>query len=95
VADLLKSRPGIRKVSVEGHTDSSLPALKSIELSEKRAENVKQWLVNNGVEADRLIVRGHGDTRPVASNKTAKGRQANARIELVIVDGAGGSSLSP
>ncbi|HXU82997.1 MAG TPA: OmpA family protein [Polyangia bacterium] len=94
LADLLKSRPGT-KVSVEGHTDSSLSALQSLELSEKRAENVKQWLVSNGVEADRLIVRGHGDTRPIASNKTAKGRQANARVELVIIGGSSGSSISP
>jgi outer membrane protein OmpA-like peptidoglycan-associated protein len=91
LAAVLKATPAIKKLSIEGHTDSALPALQSLELSERRAEAVKQWLVANGVDADRLTVRGHGDTRPVASNKTAKGRAANARLELVILD----SGLSP
>jgi outer membrane protein OmpA-like peptidoglycan-associated protein len=91
LAAVLKETPALKKVSIEGHTDSSLPALQGIELSEKRAEAVKHWLVANGVEADRLTIRGFGDTRPVASNKTAKGRAINARIELVILD----SGLSP
>jgi outer membrane protein OmpA-like peptidoglycan-associated protein len=95
VAAVLKANPGIKKVSVEGHTDSSMPALQSLELSERRAESVRQWLVANGVEAHRLDVRGHGDTRPVASNKTAKGRASNARIELVIIEASGLSGLSP
>ena len=68
-----------------------MPALQSIELSERRAEAVKRWLVANGVDEQRLTIRGFGDTRPIASNKTAKGRAANARIELVILD----SGLSP
>jgi outer membrane protein OmpA-like peptidoglycan-associated protein len=95
LAEALKATPGIKKLSVEGHTDSALPALQSLELSERRAESVKQWLVANGVEAHRLDVHGHGDTRPVASNKTAKGRAANARVELIIVEASGLSGLSP
>jgi outer membrane protein OmpA-like peptidoglycan-associated protein len=93
VAALLKATPTIRKVSVEGHTDGTLPARQSFELSERRAESVRRWLVNNGVEANRLRARGRGDTQPVASNMTARGRAANARVEFVIVDGNTG--LSP
>jgi outer membrane protein OmpA-like peptidoglycan-associated protein len=91
LADVLKATTALRKVSIEAHTDSSMPALQGIELSERRAEAVKRWLVANGVDEQRLTVRGFGDTRPIASNKTAKGRAANARIELVILD----SGLSP
>ena len=93
VANLLQATPGIKTVSIEGHTDSSMPALQSLELSEQRAESVKRWLVSNGVEAERLRIRGHGDTQPVASNRTAKGRAANSRIELIIVDPPGGQGL--
>jgi len=93
VADLIKATPGIKSVSIEAHTDSSLAPLQSLELSEKRAENVKRWLVAAGVDSDRLRVRGHGDTQPVASNRTVKGRAANSRIELIIVDPPGGVGL--
>ena len=82
-----------RRSRIEGHTDSTLNALQSLELSEQRAESVKRWLVANGVEAERLRSRGHGDTQPVASNRTAKGRAANARIELLIVEPQGGVGL--
>jgi outer membrane protein OmpA-like peptidoglycan-associated protein len=91
LAAVLKATPSLKKISIEAHTDSALPALQSIELSERRADAVKHWLVVNGVEEGRLTTRGHGDTRPLASNKTAKGRAANARVELVILD----SGLSP
>jgi hypothetical protein len=93
VAGILRANPAIKTISIEAHTDSTLAALQSLELSEQRAESVKRWLIANGVEAERLRSRGHGDTQPVASNRTAKGRSANARIELLIVDPQGGVGL--
>jgi OOP family OmpA-OmpF porin len=95
VANALKAMPSIKKVSVEGHTDGSLDAMRSLDLSERRAESVRRWLMDNGVESDRLVTRGHGDTRPVASNKTAKGRAANSRVELIIIEPLGGGGLLP
>jgi len=89
VASALKASPGIKKVSIEGHTATTQDAPEqSLQLSQSRAESVRLWLSQNGVEADRLEIKGFGDTRPLASNKTAKGRAQNQRIELMIVDPA-------
>lgn len=93
VAAIMRSMPEIKKVSIEGHTDGTSSANQGFEASERRAESVRRWLENNGVEAYRLASRGFGDTRPVASNRTAKGRSANARIELVILEPSNGVGL--
>jgi outer membrane protein OmpA-like peptidoglycan-associated protein len=82
VADVLKAAPVLRKVSIEGHADGP----QSQDLSERRAESVRRWLVSNGVEPDRLVARGYGDSRPLASGRTAKGRAANARVELIVIE---------
>jgi OmpA-OmpF porin, OOP family len=71
-------------VTVERHTDNTDNAAKNQTLSEKRAEAVRDFLVSAGVPADRITAVGKGDTQPVATNKTAAGRQQNRRVELVI-----------
>jgi outer membrane protein OmpA-like peptidoglycan-associated protein len=84
----LKARPRLAKISIEGHTDGQGDPQKNLELSQRRAESVRRWLIENGVDGARLDARGFGDTRPIATNKTAKGRAENRRIELVVVDPA-------
>jgi outer membrane protein OmpA-like peptidoglycan-associated protein len=74
-------------VIVEGHTDSRGPEEYNRELSQQRAEAVKQALVIRGVASERLAARGHGESRPVASNNTSGGRQLNRRVEIVLPDG--------
>jgi OmpA-OmpF porin, OOP family len=87
VAMAMKLTPTIKKVSVEGHTDSMKTPEGNLDLSKRRAESVVRWLTTTGgVEPERLQAVGHGDTRPVAPNDTAKGRAANRRVEFVIVD---------
>jgi outer membrane protein OmpA-like peptidoglycan-associated protein len=83
IADQLKGDDSI-KVTVEGHTDNTGTAAKNQTLSEKRAEAVRDFLVSAGVPADRVSAVGKGDTQPIATNKTAAGRQQNRRVELVI-----------
>jgi outer membrane protein OmpA-like peptidoglycan-associated protein len=83
LADLLKDHPSAR-ITVEGFTDSTGSAVANRQLSRRRAEAVKQLLVQAGVEAERLQAQGHGADRPVASNDTADGRARNRRIELVV-----------
>jgi len=83
IADQLKGDDTI-KVTVEGHTDNTGGAAKNQTLSEKRAEAVRDFLVSAGVPSDRITAVGKGDTQPVATNKTAAGRQQNRRVELVI-----------
>jgi outer membrane protein OmpA-like peptidoglycan-associated protein len=83
IAEQLKGDDRIR-VTVEGHTDSTGNAEKNMDISEKRAEAVREYLVSLGVPADRIMATGKGDAEPVATNKTAAGRQQNRRVELII-----------
>jgi outer membrane protein OmpA-like peptidoglycan-associated protein len=86
VGDAMRGTPGIKKISVEGHTDTTGKADHNLELSQKRAESVVQWLVKDGIDASRLEAKGFGGTKPIADNKTAKGRAENRRVDFVIVD---------
>ncbi len=68
---------------IEGHTDSSGSAEHNLELSLKRAEAVKAYMVKSGIAAGRLACKGYGQSRPVADNTTELGRAQNRRVELV------------
>jgi outer membrane protein OmpA-like peptidoglycan-associated protein len=83
VAEVLKSRPEI-KVRIEGHTDSRGTLKHNMKLSDDRAGSVKQFLVEHGVDAERMEARGFGPTQPIDDNRTSKGREANRRTEFII-----------
>jgi outer membrane protein OmpA-like peptidoglycan-associated protein len=83
IAEQLRGDDRIR-VTVEGHTDNTGTPEKNMDISEKRAEAVREYLVSLGVPADRTMATGKGEAEPVATNKTAAGRQQNRRVELVI-----------
>ncbi|HEX7139891.1 MAG TPA: OmpA family protein [Vicinamibacterales bacterium] len=83
IAEQLKGDSDVR-VSIEGHTDSVGSDEKNQELSEKRANAVRDYLVTNGVPSDRVTAAGKGEADPVASNKTAAGRLQNRRVEMII-----------
>ncbi len=70
-------------VEVGGHTCSIGTEAYNLDLSLRRAEAVRNYLVSQGISADRLTVRGYGETRPTASNATPEGRAQNRRVELV------------
>jgi outer membrane protein OmpA-like peptidoglycan-associated protein len=82
VAQSLVANPGVR-LEVAGHTDSRSPAEYNLWLSEARAEAVRAYLIERGVAADRLVARGYGLTRPIATNATAEGRAQSRRVELI------------
>ena len=71
------------KLKVEGHTDNVGKAKANLELSKKRAEAVKAWLVKAGIDKSRLSTEGLGDKKQVEDNKTEEGRAKNRRVELV------------
>lgn len=73
------------KLDVQGHTDNTGNSQYNYDLSVKRAESVKKFLVENGINDSRLSTKGFGETRPVASNDTEEGRAENRRIEFVVV----------
>ncbi|MGB6103595.1 MAG: OmpA family protein [Pusillimonas sp.] len=68
-----------------GHTDSIGTEEYNQGLSQRRANSVKNYLVSQGVAADRIYVEGKGETSPVASNSTREGRAQNRRVEIEIV----------
>lgn len=74
------------KVEVAGHTSSTGPAEYNLDLSQRRAQSVADYLVSRGLAADRFTVRGYGEEDPVASNATAEGRARNRRVELRILN---------
>ncbi|RYZ39928.1 MAG: DUF4398 domain-containing protein [Myxococcaceae bacterium] len=91
---------------IEGYTDSRGSDTYNEQLSERRAESVRDFLINQGVPSDRINIRGMGENRPVASNATAEGRANNRRVEIVVErnvagaqptrsGGVGGSGTEP
>lgn len=77
------------KIVVSGHTDSTGNDKANMELSELRAENVAKFLHDvGGISSDRLSSKGYGRTKPVESNASATGREANRRVEVLIVNGS-------
>jgi outer membrane protein OmpA-like peptidoglycan-associated protein len=75
-----------RRVMVEGFTDNVGSENVNEKLSLRRAESVKQALVDIGVSPDRIMTRGYGEAYAVANNNTVAGRQQNRRVEIVISD---------
>ena len=88
LADFLNQYPQ-RKVLVEGYTDSTGSDSLNQALSERRADAVRTALVDAGISSDRINTRGYGEKFPVASNKTAAGRQHNRRVEIILSDDNG------
>ncbi len=83
VAEVLKNQPDL-KLTIEGHTDNVGKPAYNMELSRKRAQSVKDYLVkNHQVDESRLTTQGFGDTKPMAKNDTEAGRAQNRRVELV------------
>lgn len=84
IARFLQENPSVR-VEISGHTDNSGSDVYNKQLSEKRAQSVLNYLVSNGLDAKRLIIRGYGSDRPIADNTSETGRQRNRRIEFKII----------
>jgi len=87
MATALKNRPGITKVLIEGHTDTSGGKALNDRLSKQRAEAVRTWLIRKGgVEASRLQAKGFGSAHPIATNATPEGRAQNRRVVFTILE---------
>ncbi|MBN1472716.1 MAG: OmpA family protein [Syntrophaceae bacterium] len=81
--EVMKDYPDLQIV-VEGHTDSVGSAAYNRKLSQERANAVKKYMVENGVNASRITARGYGEEEPIASNSTEQGRAKNRRVEAVV-----------
>jgi outer membrane protein OmpA-like peptidoglycan-associated protein len=69
-------------VEIGGHTDSDGSAKSNLKLSTARAESVKAWLVEKGIDPSRISTKGYGEDKPIADNKTKEGKAKNRRIEF-------------
>ena len=69
-------------VAIDGHTDNVGVSAANLELSQKRADAVKAYLINKGISAMRLTSTGYGDTQPIADNKTKDGKAKNRRVDF-------------
>lgn len=83
LSEFMRSYPEARLL-IEGHTDNVGSAVYNQQLSQRRADSVRKYLVNQGIENHRMTISGVGLGRPIASNDTASGRQQNRRVEIVI-----------
>ncbi len=84
VANVLIKQDPDSKISVEGHTDSQGGAAYNQDLSQRRAQSVRDYLVSRGIAADRVSAQGFGSTRAVADNASPEGRADNRRVEIVV-----------
>ena len=73
------------RLEIAGHTDSVGDAAINLKLSQRRADAVLKYLVQRGVDPERMEAKGYGETQPVADNNTADGREANRRIEFRVI----------
>lgn len=84
IAEMMKQQPDV-KLSVEGHTDSDGTNAANQELSERRAGAVKAALVEQGIAADRLQVKGWGEEKPLEADDSAEAKQQNRRVEFILI----------
>jgi len=74
-----------KKIEVGGHTDNLGDELYNLVLSKNRADTVKNWLIENGVNPEQVLVAYFGDTRPVAPNDPRRGNPKNRRVEITVL----------
>lgn len=85
IADFLKKNPHVR-LRIHGHTDIGDPDPRHNQrLSEERAINVRMYLIRKGIAPERLEAVGHGNTQPIADNRTPEGRAQNRRVEFEVI----------
>ena len=82
IYNVLKDNPTI-KYEIDGFTDNTGEAKHNLELSQKRADAVKELLVRMGINSSRLTTKGYGDTKPISDNSTLEGRANNRRVEFL------------
>ncbi|MCA9541222.1 MAG: OmpA family protein, partial [Myxococcales bacterium] len=86
IAAALAKHAEIKKVSIEGHTDDRGSDEYNLDLSTRRVESVRDYLVGKQVASERLVFKGLGEGKPIADNATEEGRAKNRRVEFRIVE---------
>jgi hypothetical protein len=86
IAGVIKNAPHIKKIAIEGHASAEGNKAVNLKLSDDRAKSVMKYLVDKGIEKERLTAKGYGSSKPIAENDTEEGREKNRRVEFNIVE---------
>jgi outer membrane protein OmpA-like peptidoglycan-associated protein len=86
VVDTIKKHTHIKKIAIEGHASAEGSDEHNLDLSDRRAKAVMQYLVEHGIPAGMLTAKGFGKSKPIADNDTEEGREKNRRVEFNIVE---------
>lgn len=86
VARALSQQASDSQIIVEGHADSQGNDDHNLVLSQARAESVRDYLISRGLDANRVVAKGYGETRPIADNGSPEGRANNRRVEIVVAN---------
>ncbi len=82
--EFLNEYPNVR-VEIGGHTDNVGSAAVNKRISQERAQSVAEYVISQGVPANRVVSKGYGFEKPKASNRTAEGRAKNRRVDFTII----------
>jgi outer membrane protein OmpA-like peptidoglycan-associated protein len=80
--NVLEKHPEVEQLEVQGHTSSEGGPEYNLRLSEERARAVAKWLIDHGVDAKRLVVKGYGLTQPLVPDDSEENRQKNRRVQF-------------
>jgi outer membrane protein OmpA-like peptidoglycan-associated protein len=92
VLGILQQHPEVTKLKIQGHTSSEGGYDYNMRLSDSRARAVYQWLVDHGIDGQRLVPHGYGLTQPLFPNDTEPHRQRNRRVQFRLMEQAPGSA---
>ncbi len=81
----MNEHPEVKRIQIEGHTDSVASHKHNMKLSQERIASVRAYLIGKGIPAKRLTTKAFGETKPIASNKTEEGRAKNRRVDFRIL----------
>jgi outer membrane protein OmpA-like peptidoglycan-associated protein len=92
VANTLRVNSGLDLIEIGGHTDNRGSASYNKELSQRRVESVRTFLIDNGVSSSRLVAKGYGESKPIARGSSEKTHAKNRRVEFnILQQGTGGA----
>jgi outer membrane protein OmpA-like peptidoglycan-associated protein len=86
VVDILVTHPEVKRLRIEGHTDSVGSNKLNERLSQGRAESVMGYLIGQGIDAGRIEAKGYGEVKPIAPNSSRRGRVQNRRVDFTILE---------
>lgn len=86
VRDAIIAHPEIEQIEVQGHTDNVGKDEVNRQLAQERADAVRWWLTQRGIAPKKLVAKGYGSSKPVATNDTEEGRQQNRRVQFLIIE---------